>query len=100
MMVIMGILNCYVIKGIECVCDYIVLVKVVSDFVIDFGFGNFYMFDKVLWFSGDKVEIENFVGVVWVENVVCNLFVDELVVGFVFVEGMNNIVVIGLSIGV
>jgi hypothetical protein len=83
------------LEGVEGVGDHVVAIEVACDFSIDFGFWDFGMPDEVPWAGGDEAEGGDAVDGVREECIPGDLFLHEARVGFVVVEGADDVVAVG-----
>ena len=75
--------------------DHVIAVEVACDFAVGFVFGDFGVTDEVPWAGGDEAEGFDAVAGVWEEDIAGELFGDEAGVGFVGIEGADDVVAVG-----
>ena len=94
-----GALDGHRAKGIENVRYHVVPVEVAGYLPVDFRFRHLSMPNEIPRPRGEKAESEDTIGLTGKESVARNLFLYELLIGLVLVEGTYDVVAIGPGIG-
>ena len=94
-----GALDGHGAKGVEDVGDHVVPVQVAGHLAVDFRLGYFGMSYVIPRSRGEEPEPEDTIGPTGKESVARNLFLHELGIRLVLVEGSYDVITIGPGIG-
>jgi len=99
MLVATGALNGHGAKGIEDIRYHVVTVQVAGHLAVDLRLRHLSMSYEIPRSGSEKTESEDTIGLTRVKSVAGNLFLYELPIGFVLIEGAYDVITIGPGIG-
>ena len=79
-------------EGIQSRGYHIITIQMAGDFAVDFLFRNFCMADEIPGASSEEPRGNNAIYGLGIKGVSCKLLLDEAGIGFVFIEGANDVV--------